>query len=139
MYSKSALLYIASLKHTKAIQYLLTSGDSAVRHPILIKYTISEKRHPSHPDILFTPIVSARKIRKASDRNLLKRRIRAAVKSSLSGFPLNSSFFAAANKQIHILYIYLDKDIKEFTVIDKSIRHLNNKYISKIFIESPES
>ncbi|TVQ45155.1 MAG: hypothetical protein EA362_08965 [Saprospirales bacterium] len=138
MCSKSNL-YIASLKHTKAIQFLLTSGDSALRHPLLIKYTIAQKRHPSHPDILFTPIVSARKIRKACDRNLLKRRIRAAARNSLSNIPLNTNFFKDDNKQIQLLYIYLDKEIKDFNTIDQSAIFLSKKFIKTLVENATKS
>lgn len=135
MYSKSKL-YVASLKHTKAIQFLLTSGDSGLRHPLLLKYILAEKRHPSHPDILFTPIVSARKIRKACDRNLLKRRIRAAVRNSLDKVPHDSQFFQEENKQIQLLYIYLDKEIKDYSSMEQAANFLTKKYIKSLIANS---
>jgi ribonuclease P protein component len=131
MYSDSKLT-LASLKHTKAIQFLLSSGDSALRHPILIKYSLSKKNHPSHPDILFTPVVPAKKIKKAFERNLLKRRIKESVRNSLLNFSTEKESFKITDNQIHILYIYLDKEIKEFNTIDYAIRFLNKKYITKL-------
>ena len=128
---------IASLKHTKAIQFLLSSGQSGLKHPILIKYCLAEKRHPTHPEFIFTPVVSSKKIKKACDRNLIKRRIRNAVSSSIKQHPSNQSYVSPkGNQQLQALYIYLDREIIEYTDIESAINKLHKKTIFKKLFES---
>ncbi len=72
----------------------------------------------SLPQVLIS--VSKRNLKKAHDRNLIKRRIREAYRLSKSNYNLAEVPFIA--------FLYTSKDVLDYQIIDKAI----NKLLSKI-------
>ena len=101
------------LKRHKPIEKLFKEGQNFKAHALKIIYLKHEEKTCQ---VAFS--VSKKKFPKAVDRNLIKRRMRAAFQS-LNEYP----------KNVHLMLIYIGdkKNIKTLTIkksIEKLIRHL---------------
>nr|MBS0037473.1 ribonuclease P protein component [Saprospiraceae bacterium] len=115
---------IQPLKSSKAIAQIIASGASFLKYPILIKWQTELKSNSGEADFLFTPLVSAKKIKTAVARNLIKRRIREAVR--LNPPPV----LQAGEFKIYTLqavYIYLAKEEMEYKTIEKSVKKIHSQ------------
>jgi len=107
------------LKSRKIIEELFLNGSSLFSYPIKLVY--SSEAALDHYPLKFSTTVSKRNFNKAVDRNLIKRRIREAYR--LNNIPLKDHY--KEKKQIlHMMYIYVGKEILEYSVIEKSIVHI---------------
>ena len=111
------------LKSKKAIEALFSEGQSYVSHPIRIVYKVNPK---SDYTIRIGESVAKKKFKHAVDRNLLKRRIKEAYRlnKSLVQLPEDVS--------IDILFIYTSSKIKDYSVIDKSMKEILSKLDTKL-------
>jgi ribonuclease P protein component len=118
------------LKSSKTILRLFTSGKSHLKFPLLLKWEIADKSPTVSPDILFTPAVSSKKIKRAVDRNLIKRRIREAVWNDLKN--TNHKLLKENSIQVTAVYIYLAGEPLPYKTLERSVKRLNKDLIEKI-------
>lgn len=94
------------IKDKRTIDSIFTNGDTKRSGVITMKSIDS-----SEPEFVFA--VSSKTFKRAVDRNLIKRRMREAVRNNIDKF---------GNKSIAI--IYSAPEIKEYSEIEKSIKSL---------------
>ncbi|TVR84297.1 MAG: hypothetical protein EA409_01245 [Saprospirales bacterium] len=118
------------LKSFISIREIFSNGRSQLKFPILAKWSISPTENKGQAGLYFTPTVSVKKIRKAVDRNLIKRRIKEAVRNDLKKRGnLNLS------SRIEVVYIFLHNQPLPYDQILKAVTKIN----SKIFSPSADS
>jgi ribonuclease P protein component len=94
----------------KAIQELFDKGSSFYLYPFRVFFQKSPDSE-SHNQAMFS--VSKRNFKKATDRNLLKRRMREAYRLNKAAIPGTS--------KLQMAYIYTAKDILSFEEIKTKI------------------
>ncbi len=124
MRSKLSLRKQESLTDVKLIDQVFKSSHSIKAFPLIFSYNFLENtnvKNISPIQVLFS--VPKRKFKKAVDRNRIKRLIREC-------FRLKKPIFLSAlkDKYIYGAFIYTNKEIPDFQLIDKSI----SKIISKL-------
>jgi ribonuclease P protein component len=77
----------------------------------------------------FAISVPKKKLKKAVDRNLIKRRCREAYRLNNSAL---KDLLTSHNKQLILMFIYLNHEIKEYITIEKSIKKHLNALLSEI-------
>ena len=102
------------LKKRKVIQEVFSKGISAKGYPVLILYKEVESDGPKALRAGFS--VPKRKIRRAVDRNLIKRRMREAYRLNrhLTGFEEDG-------RQLAMMCIYMTPEILSFVEIEKGM------------------
>lgn len=116
------------LKSNTRISQLFLHGDVVKKYPILIKYQFIDAPEGVSIQSLFS--VPKRKIRKAVDRNLVRRRIK-------ESFRLNKARFLPElkipeDKHLSIAFIYTGNEIMEYHVIDKALQQCLKKLTQSI-------
>ena len=101
------------LKSRKRIENLFESGKRIKKFPISAVYFLDETKAPEYKIAVSVP---KRYLKKAVDRNLIKRRIREA-------FRLNQSQLNPSQK-LEVMFIYSSPEVKDYAVIEKSILSL---------------
>ena len=100
-FTKSERLY-----KKKAIQELFDKGSSFYLHPFRVFFQKSSEPESAH-QVMFS--VSKRNFNNATDRNLIKRRMREAYRLNKAAIPGKS--------KLQMAYIYTAKEILMFDVI----------------------
>ena len=90
----------------KAIQELFDKGSSFYLHPFRVYFQRNSEPGSAH-QVMFS--VSKRNFKNATDRNLIKRRLREAFRLNKAAIPGNS--------KLQMAYIYTAKEILTFEVI----------------------
>ena len=90
----------------KAIQELFDKGSSFYLHPFRVYFQKNGEPESAH-QVMFS--VSKRNFKNATDRNLIKRRIREAYRLNKAAIP--------GNTKLQMAYIYTAKEILAFEVI----------------------
>jgi len=116
------------LKSRKQIDLLFSKGIQSFAYPFKIIYTIEQRVQDEWP-LKFSVSVPKKKIRLAVNRNLIKRRTREAYR--LNKNTLQESLSTQGFK-ISLMFIYLESELKEFSIIEKSIKKHLNALISEI-------
>ena len=111
----------------KIIGELFTSGESFLAYPLKVVFLRSEFSESYPVQAAFT--VSKRNFKQAVKRNLLKRRMREAYRLNKPGF---YEELAAKNLQIAIMFVFIGKDIAEYTAIEKGMKSAIKKVLAKI-------
>ena len=96
------------LSKKKEIETLFASGKSFNLHPLRALFTANPDQSVSTHQVLFS--VPARNFKRATDRNLIKRRLREAYR-------LNKSKLTTPVK-LNVAYIYIAKEILPFKAIE---------------------
>lgn len=113
------------LKSKKLIEQLFSEGKSLFAHPfkvIYISQPATEEDESSH--LLFSVVVPKKKIKSAPLRNLVKRRAREAYR--LHKLPLQEKL-TTANVKVSLMFIYIEQEPKDYSVITKGITKLLDK------------
>lgn len=100
------------LSSFKEIQALMKKGDTFFHYPFKVVWLQVETQNA----IMVS--VPKRNFKRAVKRNLLKRRIREAYR-------LNKELLAPQEgKAAHVLFIYVSKEIMEFSNIEKKVKNI---------------
>lgn len=103
-----------------SIDGLFHKGSSFVLYPFRIFFVRPElPLQEDAPKVQVLISVPKRRIKKASDRNLVKRRIREAYR--LQKAELLYSFFDQVDQPVYFAIQYLSSDILEFKVISEKL------------------
>jgi len=102
----------------KLLEELFHNGSSFLLYPFRISW-LPSLLNPGIP-VQVVINVSKRKFKRATDRNLLKRRIREVYR--LHKEELLYSFLKERNSQILLSINYIGKEISEYTLIDKKLK-----------------
>jgi ribonuclease P protein component len=87
----------------KAIQELFDKGSSFYLYPFRVYFQQAVSDEPAH-QVMFS--VSKKNFKKATDRNLIKRRMREAFRLNKAGIP--------GSPKLQMAYIYTAKEILQF-------------------------
>lgn len=98
------------LKSRKAIEKVFSAGQSIHRFPVRAVFYYEPKAAQEFKTGVSVP---KKKFKRATDRNLLKRRIREAVR-------INQTFLIVPG-QVHIMFIYSAGEILPYPEIEKSV------------------
>ena len=105
------------LKSRSAINELFRKGKAIKAFPVKLVFTIGEPIEKSCVKVGVS--VPKKNIRKAVDRNLLKRRIRESYR--LNSIPLKKTV-TDRNLQINMMFVFLGKDVADYKVLDDKIK-----------------
>lgn len=105
------------LKDREIISEIFRSGTAIKAYPILGIYV----RHRRHEGAQIGFSVSRKKIRKAVDRNLIKRRMRESVRLQMD------LVHPEGGMGVALMLIYHHPEVMEFAVIQKSVQVLLKK------------
>lgn len=113
------------LKKRKEITALFEKGQSMQKNPIRMIYR--EIPDPEMDVQLKTAVtVPSRNFRKATQRNLLKRRMREAFR--ITQFSLRDK----TTRKFHLMLIYTAREITDYQTISNAIQHLLSKLGEKM-------
>ncbi|MCS5491993.1 ribonuclease P protein component [Algoriphagus limi] len=112
------------LHSQKSIKELFDKGSSFFLYPFKVLYLVKDlEEHSSAPNqILFS--VSKRKIKKATGRNLMKRRMREAYR-------INKHLLSNSSRQLFIGLLYVSSEAMDF----KSLEEKTKKVLERIYSE----
>jgi ribonuclease P protein component len=111
------------MKSKKQFASLIASGKKVLKHPVLISFLWVEPIDEQPIKVAFS--VSKKKVKKAVDRIKIKRLLR-------EGYRLNQGKLTPilkADKQLLILFIYLNKEVCSFQLINESVENGLQKLI----------
>lgn len=119
--SKNSFHKTERLKSRKSIEQLFRDGSVHKAYPFILLYReINSSAYPA----LMTVAVPKKLIKKATDRNLVKRRTREAYR--LRKTELYSSL-KTQNRNMELLFLYQSSKIEEYKTIEKGIQKLIKK------------
>ena len=117
------------LKSKKQIGQLFDNGKSQFVYPFKLFFFIETQETQEDWPVKFSVSIPKKKIKGAVQRNLLKRRTREAYR--LHKLPLDAAFSKNQYK-ISLMFVYLEKEIKKYDVLEKSIIKHINELIRKV-------
>ncbi len=102
----------------KEIQALMKKGETFFHYPFKVVWQHTEAPDGSDRQNAIIVSVPKRNFKRAVKRNLLKRRIR-------ESYRLNKDLLASPEgKATHILFVYVAKEVKEFSHIEPKIKEI---------------
>ena len=108
----------------KSIGNLFVDGNSLIHYPFRITWLDSVTESPFPVKIAFS--VPARRVKKAIDRNRIKRLIRESYRNNKNKLYESPSLL---NKTIDMVLIYVSDEIYEFDYINTRLKELITKFI----------
>lgn len=111
----------------KVIGELFASGDSFLSYPLKVVFLKTETDQIYPAQAAFT--VSKRNFKRAVKRNILKRRMREAYRLNKLGFYEELS---SRNLRVALMFVYVGKEISEYTAIEKGMISAFRKLLGKI-------
>ncbi len=116
------------IKKEKLIRELLENKNKFFSYPLMVKWAIEQAEETS---IQTAFIVSKKRINKAFQRNLVKRRMRESYRN-------NKYIFQNVNQDLHLktLFIYVSNKVEDFNTINNSMQELMQKIFFSITNEN---
>ena len=111
----------------KIIGELFTSGESFLAYPLKVVFLKTDSSQPYPAQAAFS--VSKRNFKRAVKRNLLKRRMREAYRLNKPAF---YDELAAKGLHIAVIFVFVGKDLIEFSVIEKAMISAYKKMLEKV-------
>lgn len=111
------------ISSNEKIKSLYKNGESFLAYPFLIFWKILEEESPISTQIAIS--VPKRKIKRAVDRNFIKRRIRESYRLRKSEL---NQFLSEHNKKIEILLVYTNTEKLGFKQIDEKMKSMFMKF-----------
>lgn len=115
------------IKSNQLTTSLFEEGQTIFKHPFTARYLLIDKRDSVHK---FAASVPKRNFKKAVDRNHIKRLIREAYRLNKALLPLQ--YLETKDKTLIIMFIYIDKQKNEFSLIEKAMKYLLNQLRDEI-------
>ena len=112
------------LKSKKTIDELFAKGKSVFVYPFRVLYLPAETENTLPAQVVFS--VPKRSFKQAVKRNQIKRRMREAYRLNKSPFYQQ---LQQKETQLAIIIIYIDKEIKEYSVIEKGMVKVMKKLV----------
>ena len=100
----------------------MASGQSKLKYPVLMKWISTPKVSAESADFYFTPVVSAKKIKRAVDRNLIKRRLKEVVRKNPPHILASEDF---KGNKLEIVYLFLAKEVEGYHKISAAVKKLH--------------
>jgi ribonuclease P protein component len=116
----------------KSIDLLFSSGKKFRQFPFSVVFLESDHETPFFKILIVVP---KKNIRKAHDRNYIKRCMRECVRKNK---PELENQLATLNKKINFALIYTQREKPDFTAIEKGTHKALNKLIIELNENHPE-
>ncbi|MBU0489042.1 MAG: ribonuclease P protein component [Bacteroidetes bacterium] len=111
---------------TKQFAELFASGRSFVVFPYRIVFL--EKEADNNPAVLFAVSIPRRRMKRAVDRNKLKRRTREVWRKNKADL---IDHFTKHHKKCYVAFIYLENDLVSYQVAERKIKDAINRLIKE--------
>ena len=105
----------------KNFEKLVTSGQRVHLSPFIVYWTYLSDQEPP---VRIAISIPKKKIKQATVRNLLKRRVRESYR--INKHPLND-LLEERNIQLYLLIVYVSNEILEFKIINQKIIEVLNR------------
>lgn len=128
---KYTLKAIERLKSRKEIGRLFTQGREQYIYPFKLLFLIEDSTDSHDWPLKFSVTIPKKRFKSAVHRNLLKRRTREAYR--LNKLHLQEQIQSGPYK-VSLMFIFLEKEFKNYDVIEKSIKKHINEIIRKVNI-----
>ena len=113
------------------IDHLFTNGESFVVYPFRIVYAFTTPEYVEAPAAMFVSVPKKR-FKRAVKRNFIRRRVKEAYR-------LNKTVITDLLKEndLHLIFaiIYLDKELREYNVIEPKIREMLRQIKNKVVLK----
>lgn len=121
MTHRATLKHQERLKSQKQIEKLFASARSKFKYPIKLLYRV-EPQSQQYPSLQFSVSVPKKKIKSAVNRNRIKRLVREAYRTNKHRLKDQIEFHS--KYQLSLMFIFIENELVELPVIEKSIIHL---------------
>ncbi|MBX9733169.1 MAG: ribonuclease P protein component [Chitinophagaceae bacterium] len=121
--TKQGLPKAERLKSRESLEQLFASGKSFSVFPIKVFYQLVEV---TTPNIEMAVGVSSRNFKKAVDRNRIKRLLRESYRTQKELISIPEG------KKINIFFLYLAKELPEFTTLKKQMQEILQKINERV-------
>jgi len=115
------------IKHRKIIEEIFSKGSTVYKDFIRINYIKADFKDGKIAKVAFS--VPKKKFKRAYKRNRLKRVMREVYRKNKPEF-----YDILSNKSIKIalLFVYLDDEIKDYDIIEKTMKSALDKLVKKL-------